>query len=220
MTMLTALTARLPPLLPLDIAPELPPTFTVNGRVYVPWIEGVEVIRAPTETAYNVTPRQTARGRTWPSGSGKPKPIQMTVTLRFEASTALAVARLAQRWRRVLLSCTAYTEGARSVYPIGVMSATEAAGEGLTRTVSVTWLLFDARWRLSPDDLFPTDHPVESSPGLYPLGLLQVEDGGTGYFDVSPLGDAAFSNPATLELTSSSGQTYTFTTVGIEVPEP
>ena len=213
------LTARLPPLIPLDIAPELPPTFSVAGRVYVPWVEGVEVIRAPTETLYNVTPRQTARGRTWPSGSGTPKPIQMTVTLQVEAETALAAARLAQRWRRILLACTAYTEGARSVYPVGVVSASEAAGEGTTRTLSVTWLLFDARWRLSPDDLFPTDHPVESSPGLYPLGLLQVEEDGLGYYEVSPLGDAAFSGPASLELTSSSGRTYTFTTVGIEVPE-
>ena len=115
--------SRLPVQMPMDIAPELPPVVTVGGATYIPWFEGVEIKRDPIAIEYNVTPRQTARGRSWSSGSGKPKNVSTTLQLYLEAPTPLAVARLAQRWRRIMTTCDAYYEGARAVYPTGVLRA-------------------------------------------------------------------------------------------------
>ncbi|UQN06757.1 hypothetical protein [Deinococcus sp. QL22] len=164
----------LPPL-PLDIAPSLPQTFGIGAQLYVPWMEGVEVDRDPIDLTYNVTPRQTARGRTWASGSRLPKPALLTLRLYLEAPTALAVRQLALRWREILTTAETYSEGARSVSISALLSCSEAFGEGNTRLITATVLLVDALWRLNPDDLFPTPHPVEVGTGS---GGQPFPDGG------------------------------------------
>ena len=85
--------------------------------------------------------------------------------------------------------------------------------------MTVTLALFDPRWRLSPDDLRPTDHPVESTPGNYPLGLLEVTGEGGGYYDVTPLGGVSTSAGEPLTLTNWAGQSFTFKTYAVEVTD-
>ncbi|WP_353542998.1 hypothetical protein [Deinococcus xinjiangensis] len=210
---------RLPRQIPLDISPDMPPLFIANGQTFIPWIEGVEVNREALKVDYNVTPRQTARGRTWASGSGKPKAVTMTLNLVLEAPNLLSVNRLTQRWTSILRACTSYSEGARSVYPIGLLGRVEPFGEGLTRKLSVTYLLYDDKWRLSPDDVTPKDQPIEVAPGLYPLGLLDVTGMGAGYYEVQTLSGLPMTDGGSVKLSLAEGQEYTLKTALIEVPQ-
>lgn len=193
------LLARLPPLLPDTTPPEpLPPSLVVGGLIYLA-SQGtypVSVTRAGLDVTLNTTPRQTARGRTWASGSRTQKPVQLPLTFRVEGTDTLDAATRAKRWHALALAAQEYGEGASSLTILAVLDHQEPFGEGLTRTFRVTYLVRDARWRLDDTDPNPTPLPVQGVLGNYPLGLLHAVAEGPGYYDVDPLGGVTFTDAA------------------------
>ncbi|AIZ44874.1 hypothetical protein QR90_06785 [Deinococcus radiopugnans] len=186
---------RLPRLLP-DATPTeaLPPALIVGDQIYLA-SEGpfpVSAHRDQIKVPLNVTPRQTARGATWASGSRKPKPVTMQVRFRVEGINAWDVGTRAARWHALALSATEYAEGASSVGIKAVLDHEEPYGEGNSRSFSVTYLLADPWWRLDPLDPSPKPNPVAGVAGNYPLGLLRVTDVGEGTYEVEALAGVRF----------------------------
>ena len=186
---------RLPKLLP-DATPSegLPPALIVGDQIYLA-SDGpfpISAHREQIKVPLNTTPRQTARGATWASGSRKPKPIQVQVRFRVEGINAFDVGTRAARWHSLALAATEYAEGASSVQIKAVLEHEEPYGEGNARSFSVTYLLADHLWRLDPADPFPKPNPIAGEAGNYPLGLLRVTDVDEGMYEVEPLAGVSF----------------------------
>lgn len=220
---MTRLTARLPPLLPDLTPPEsLPPSLVVGGVIYLP-SEGphtVSVTRAGLDVPLNVTPRQTARGRTWASGSRRPKPVQLALTFRVEGTDARDAGLRARRWHALALAATEYGEGASSVTLLDVLDQQEPFGEGNTRTFRVTYLLADPLWRLDDQgDPWPTPLPITGVLGNYPLGLLHAVQEGPGFYDVEPLGGVTVTD-APPDAFAHPDATFTYSLIEVTDDEP
>ncbi|CAM4237204.1 hypothetical protein [Deinococcus marmoris] len=215
------LLSLLPRLLP-DATPSeaLPPALIVGELIYLA-SEGpfpISASREQIKVALNTTPRQTARGATWASGSRKPKPVTTQVRFRVEGINAFDVGTRAARWYALAMAATEYAEGASSLQIKGVLDYEEPYGAGNTRAFSVTYLLADPFWRLDALDPFPKPNPIAGVAGNYPLGMLRVTAVEDGLYEVEPLtgvsfgagqsrtytySDATFSYPQFLEVTDN-----------------
>ena len=216
------LLARLPPLLPDTTPPEpLPPSLVVGGVIYLAsqGTRPVSVTRTALDVTLNTTPRQTARGRTWASGSRTQKPVQLPLTFRVEGDDTFDVATRAKRWHALALAAQEYGEGASSLTILAVLDHQEPFGEGLTRTFRVTYLVRDARWRLDDDDPNPTPLPVQGVLGNYPLGMLYADTAGPNYYDVVPLGGMSVAD-APPDTFTHPDATFTYSLIEVTDDEP
>ncbi len=220
MTILRGLLARLPPSLP-DTTPTeaLPPALVVGGQIYLA-SQGphpVSVTRGALDVPLNATPRQTARGRTWASGSGKPQPVKLKLTFFVQGTDAGDVGRRAARWHALSLAAEEYGEGASALTVLRVLSQQEPFGEGNGRTWTVEYLLADPLWRLDDSDPKPSPLPITGVLGNYPLGMLHAVAEGPGYYEVEPLGGVTVSDAPDLTY-AHPGVSFTYTSL-IEVAD-
>ena len=212
MTILRGLLARLPPSLP-DTTPTevLPPVLVVGGQIYLA-SEGpypVSVTRGALDVPLNATPRQTARGRTWASGSGRPQPVRLKLTFFVQGTDAGDVGRRAARWHALALAAEEYGEGASALNILRVLSQQEPFGEGNGRSFTVEYLLADQLWRLDDSDPKPSPLPITGVLGNYPLGMLHAVAEGDGYYEVEPLGGVTITDAAPLTF-SHPDATFTY----------
>lgn len=158
------------PALPPDTqpSPQLPPALTSGGVTYPLSGGAVSVTRGALTTPLNVTPRQTARGRTWASGSRTPKPMLLPLTFRIEGSTAETVAALANQWHALAVTASQYWEGISALTILEPTETQEPFGEGLTLSFTVTYLLADSLWRADGQDPHPA--PLAGDLDLPPIG--------------------------------------------------
>ncbi|MVN88978.1 hypothetical protein GO986_19745 [Deinococcus sp. HMF7620] len=146
----------------------LPPAITSGGITYPLSGGAVTVTRGAITTPLNVTPRQTARGRTWASGSRTAKAVSVTLTFQVEASNAETLAALANQWHALALLASAYWEGISALTILEPTESQEPFGEGLTRTFTVTYLLAGPLWAAEGHDPHPA--PLAGDLNLPPIG--------------------------------------------------
>lgn len=149
-------------------SPLLPPALTSGGVTYPLSGGGITVTRGALTTPRNVTPRQTARGRTWASGSRTAKPVQLPLTFQVAAADAETVAVLANQWHALAITASQYWEGISALTILEPTEAQEPFGEGLTRSFVITYLLADSLWRADGHDPHPA--PLAGNLNLPPIG--------------------------------------------------
>lgn len=155
-------------------SPLLPPAMTSGGVTYPLSGGAITVTRGALTTPKNVTARQTARGRTWASGSRTAKPVQLPLTFQVEAADAETVAVLANQWHALALAATQYWEGISALALLESVESVEPFGEGLSRSFSVTYLLADPLWRAEGQAPHPA--PLAGDLNLPPITV------GGGFF--------------------------------------